>query len=228
LNLPYVILKSAVSIDGFIDDASSKRLLLSNEQDFERADQERARCDAILVGAGTIRADDPTLLVKSEERQLERVKVGLPRQPIKVTLTASGNIPTKCKFVSTGENEKIIYCRSSHADRLRSQFNDTPGVTIVAMAEIGARAVLADLHKRGIKRLLVEGGSTITTSLLGADCVDELQVSIAPFFVGESAAPRFVNPGHFPFRPDRPMTLKSAETLGHIVLLTYTLNGSVQ
>lgn len=217
-----------MSIDGFIDDASSKRLLLSNEQDFERVDEERARCDAILVGAGTIRADDPTLLVKSEERQLKRVRAGLSRQPMKVTITSSGNIPTNCKFISLGENEKIIYCRSGQAERLASALDGIPGLTIVAMPEIGAKAALADLHGRGVKRLLVEGGSKIATSLLGADCVDELQVSIAPFFVGQSAAPRFVNPGQFPFRPDIPMTLKSVETLGHIVLLTYTLNGTNQ
>src|SRR5439155_4852341 len=65
-NRPYVVLSCAMSIDGYIDDASPARLHLSNQEDLERVDAERARSDAILVGAGTVRRDDPELLVRSE------------------------------------------------------------------------------------------------------------------------------------------------------------------
>lgn len=65
MDRPYVVLSAAVSLDGFLDDASERRLLLSNEEDFDRVDEVRAGVDAILVGAGTIHADDPKLLVRS-------------------------------------------------------------------------------------------------------------------------------------------------------------------
>lgn len=62
---PYILLSVATSIDGYIDDASGEPLALSNAADFDRVDEVRAGCDAILVGAGTVRADDPRLLVRS-------------------------------------------------------------------------------------------------------------------------------------------------------------------
>src|SRR5262249_3111636 len=88
----YVIEKCAMSIDGFIDDGSPARRIPSNPADCGRADEVRASCDAILVGAGTVRADDPALLVRSPGRQRSRVERGLPRQPIKVTITRTGRL----------------------------------------------------------------------------------------------------------------------------------------
>ncbi|MEV8606640.1 dihydrofolate reductase family protein [Amycolatopsis sp. NPDC051373] len=71
---PHVLLSVATSVDGAIDDTTPDRLLLSNAEDFDRVDQVRAESDAILIGAGTIRADNPRLLVNSEERRAERVR----------------------------------------------------------------------------------------------------------------------------------------------------------
>lgn len=76
---PYVLLSAAVSLDGCLDDAGPERLFLSNAEDFDRVDAVRASCDAILVGAGTLRADRPRLLVKSAQRRADRVAAGLPR-----------------------------------------------------------------------------------------------------------------------------------------------------
>jgi riboflavin biosynthesis pyrimidine reductase len=82
---PYVICSAAVSIDGYLDDASPQRLLLSNAKDFDRVDEVRASVDAILIGATTLRKDNPRLLVNSEQRRAERVARGLPAYPLKVT-----------------------------------------------------------------------------------------------------------------------------------------------
>ena len=89
---PYVLLSCAMSIDGYIHDASETRLLLSNDADFDRVDAERAGCDAILVGAHTVRQDNPRLLVRSADRRAERTARGLPPSPVKVTLTAHGEL----------------------------------------------------------------------------------------------------------------------------------------
>src|SRR3982751_477198 len=69
---PYILLSCGMSIDGYLDDADQRRLLLSNDADFDRVDEVRAGCDAILVGAGTIRQDDPRLLVRSAGRRASR------------------------------------------------------------------------------------------------------------------------------------------------------------
>lgn len=212
-----------MSVDGFIDDASPQRLLLSNQQDFDLVDEERSLCDAILVGAGTIRADDPSLLVKSEARQRDRESKGLPRHPLKVTLTRSGNLPAKSKFLFAGESQKLIYCPEAQFHKLSSWSAEVPGAQVVALADLQLKTVLLDLFSCGVKRVLVEGGTQIATALLTDDLVDELHVSIAPFFVGDASAPRFVNPGNFPRTANRPMRLIKVEALDEVILIKYSL-----
>src|SRR6476619_4806249 len=84
---PYTLLSCGMSIDGYLDSATESRLTLSNEADFDRVDAVRASCDAIMVGAGTVRNDNPRLLVRSKFRRDERTARGLAPSPIKVTVT---------------------------------------------------------------------------------------------------------------------------------------------
>src|SRR3984957_12751725 len=84
---PYILLSCAMSIDGYLGSAAPRRLELSNDADFDRVDAVRASCDAILVGAATVRTDNPRLLVRSKDRRAARTARGLPASPIKVTLT---------------------------------------------------------------------------------------------------------------------------------------------
>jgi 5-amino-6-(5-phosphoribosylamino)uracil reductase len=212
-----------MSVDGFIDDASSQRLLLSNERDFDLADQERSLADAILVGAGTIRSDNPSLMIKSQARQQNRLAKGLTRHPVKVTITKGGDLPENCKFLLEGDSQKLIYCPSERLEALQTKLANIPHATVVPLTKLSPQEVLIDLHARGVRRLLVEGGSRIATAFLTDDLVDELQVSIAPFFVGEATAPRFVNPGNFPYRANRPMRLDKVEALDGVILLKYSL-----
>jgi len=109
---PYVLLSCAASGDGYIDDATDERLLLSNDEDFDRVDEVRAGCDAILVGANTIRQDNPRLLVRSEARRAERISRGQSESPIKVTLTGCGNLNPDAKFFTAGDVDKIVYAAS--------------------------------------------------------------------------------------------------------------------
>ena len=81
--------------------------------------------------------------------------------------------------------------------------------------------MLCDLADRGIKRLLIEGGSNIHTMFLEADLVDELRLAVAPFFVGEAGAPHFVNSAKFPFNATRHATLVNCSPLGDIAILIY-------
>ena len=84
---PYTLLSCGMSIDGYLGSATPKRLALSNDADFDRVDAVRASCDAILVGAATVRNDNPRLLVRSQTRRDERTARGLAPSPIKVTVT---------------------------------------------------------------------------------------------------------------------------------------------
>jgi 5-amino-6-(5-phosphoribosylamino)uracil reductase len=83
---------------------------------------------------------------------------------------------------------------------------------------------VTDLATRGVGRLLVEGGGCVHTQFLTADLADELQLVVAPFFVGDSRAVRLVGDGRFPFNPDRRARLDEVRQIGDVVLLRYALS----
>ncbi|MDG6105093.1 dihydrofolate reductase family protein [Dactylosporangium aurantiacum] len=220
---PYVLLSCAMSIDGYIHDATETRLLLSNDADFDRVDAVRAGCDAILVGAHTIRQDNPRLLVRSPDRRAARMARGLPPSPAKVTLTAHGDLDPDAAFFTTGDVDKIVYCASPVMEALRARLGRVATV-VDAGTMIDLSGLLADLAERGIRRLMVEGGSSVHTQLLTAGLADEAQLVVAPFFVGNSRAPRFVGDGDFPWNAGCRATLVDVRQIEDVVLLRYALS----
>jgi 5-amino-6-(5-phosphoribosylamino)uracil reductase len=213
-----------MSIDGYLDSAAPRRLAMSNPADFDRVDQLRADHDAIMVGASTVRRDDPRLLVRSEERRLRRVASGRSPSPTKVTVTGTGDLPATSAFFLTGDDvEKLVYCPRSCESRIRGELGGL--ATIVGLGESVTMAeVVDDLGERGIGRLMVEGGGHVHTQFL-VDCLaDELQLVIAPFFVGEPRAPRLVEGGRFPWTDTRRATLADTRRIGDVVLLRYALS----
>jgi 5-amino-6-(5-phosphoribosylamino)uracil reductase len=215
-----------MSVDGHIDDSSSDRLLLTNDADFDRVDGQRALADAVLVGATTIRRDNPRLLVRSWARRSARQERGLPGSPAKVTITGSGNLDPQASFFTAGGTEvsKLVYCASPAVQAARGRLGMAPATSIVdAGSPLDLVTVLADLAARGIRRLMVEGGQNIHTQFLAAGLVDELQLVIAPFFVGDADAPRFVGAAAFPWDSGHRMTLAESRQIGDVVLLRYLL-----
>lgn len=217
---PYVLLSVAASLDGCIDDTGVARLLLSNEEDFDRVDEVRAGVDAILVGANTIRSDNPRLLVRSARRREQRVAAGRSPNPLKVTMTSSGEVDPAAEFFTTGENDKLVYTTTGAAAAVRERLGSVATVVEVGPA-MDVHAVLADLADRKIERCMVEGGSATNTLFLTAGVVDELQLVYAPFFVGQARAPRLVNPAVFPQGPHHRMRLVEVRQIGEVVLLRY-------
>ncbi|MBF5028938.1 MULTISPECIES: RibD family protein [unclassified Micromonospora] len=220
---PYVLLSCAMSIDGYIDDASTERLLLSNDDDLDRVDATRAGCDAILVGAATVRRDDPRLLVRSEHRRAARVTRGLPPSPVKVTVTGSGDLDPRARFFTAGDGLKLVYCPSGVVDKAREQVGAVSTV-VDAGDPATAEAVVADLAGRGVTRLMVEGGGTVHRQFLTAGLADELHLVVAPFFVGDGRAPRFVGDGRFPWHPGRRARVVEVRQIGDVVLTRYALS----
>jgi 5-amino-6-(5-phosphoribosylamino)uracil reductase len=220
---PYVLLSCGMSIDGYLDTAAANRLLLSNAADFDRVDSERAACDAILVGASTIRKDNPRLLVRSPQRVADRIARGLPPSPAKVTVTTQAELDCNARFFCDGEAEKLVYCSTAALPGARERLGAV--ATVVDGGEpVTLLHVCEDLHVRGIRRLMVEGGGTVHTQVLTDDLADELQLVVAPFFVGDSAARRFVGDGAFPWNPERRATLAEVRQIDDVVLLRYALS----
>jgi riboflavin biosynthesis pyrimidine reductase/pyrimidine deaminase RibD-like protein len=190
---PYVLLSCAISADGYLDDASPERLILSGAADLDRVDEVRAGCDAILVGAGTIRRDNPRLRVRDPARRAARAARSLPEQPLRVTLSTSGDLDREAEFF-THPSPHLVYRDQS------------------------LEAVLDDLGERNIKRLMVEGGATVLGQFLARDLANELHLAVAPFFVADPRAPRLnVTEAH------GRMTLVDVRRLQDVVVSRYLL-----
>lgn len=226
-DLPYTVLSCALSIDGYLGSASSRRLELSNDADFDRVDAVRASCDAILVGATTVRNDNPRLLVRSQSRRQARTARGLPPSPIKVTVTERVALDPRADFFTTGEIEKLVYCASRRVVDARSRLG-LMATVVDGGRRVRMRRLSEDLRARGVQRLMVEGGGNVHTQFLTDNLVDELQLVVAPFFVGDSRATRFVSDGRFPWNPGRRATLAEVRQIGDVVLLRYALSPRFQ
>jgi 5-amino-6-(5-phosphoribosylamino)uracil reductase len=203
-----------MSLDGYLDDASDRRLVLSGPEDLDRVDELRASCDAILVGAGTVRADNPRLLLHSQGRREARIARGAAPDPIRVVVCGSGKLDRGARLFGSGESLPLVYVSEQILASARSGLD---GVAEVVACE-HLDGMLADLAGRGVGRLMVEGGSSVLTQFLTGGFADELQVAIAPVFVGDSRAPRFVGHGNFP-----PVRLAGIRRVGPDAVLTYAL-----
>lgn len=240
---PYVLLSAAISLDGYIDDASGTRLVLSGDADLDRVDELRASCDAILVGAGTIRRDDPRLLVRSPARRAARLARGQGASPARVTISGSGNLDPAARFFAdldadtgagtggtgsgtggTARIAKLVYVPGA-AQALARQRLGAAATVIGAGDPLALREVLADLAARGVGRLLVEGGSRVLTQFLRCGLADELLLAVAPFLIGDPAAPRLVGSGTFPHGSGHRMALAEVSQLGDMAVLRYLLSG---
>ena len=238
-----------MSVDGRIDDTSAGRLLLSGEADLDRVDELRAGCDAILVGANTVRRDNPRLLIRSPQRQDARVAAGKPAHPLRVTLTASGDLDPSAQFFAppapaghpvqpappghvappgakadgaAAGGTPLVYCASPVAAAATARLGDRSEI-VDAGDPLSVSCKLADLAERGVARLLVEGGSHLLRHFLAGSLADELHLAVAPFFVGEALAPPFALPGRYPAGKDNPMTLADIRRLDGVVALRYLL-----
>jgi riboflavin-specific deaminase-like protein len=214
---PYVLLSCATSADGYLDDASPERLILSGPADLDRVDEVRAGCDAILVGAQTVRADNPRLLIRDPRRSARRAARGLPAHPARVTLTATGDLDPGARFFAPGAL-RLVYC-ATPALPLAAKIEDS-AVLIDAGDPVSLGFMLDDLAERGVARLLVEGGARVLGDFLAADLADQLDLAVAPFFVADPAAPRLDLPAP---SPAGPMTLAETRRVGEVALLRYLL-----
>lgn len=220
---PYTLLSCAMSLDGYCDSASDERLVLSNAEDLDRVDAVRAGCDAILVGAVTVRNDNPRLVVRSKERVARRTARGQSPTPVKVTVTEGANLDPEAPFFAMGDTAKLVYCAHHTAEKARGLLGGVATV-VDAGQPVRMRRVCEDLHARGVRRLMVEGGGTVLTQFLTEDLADELHLVVAPLFVGDSRARRLVDDGRFPWDAGRRATLLGARGIGDVVLLRYALS----
>jgi 5-amino-6-(5-phosphoribosylamino)uracil reductase len=210
-------ISAAISLDGHIDDESANRLRLSSDEDWQDMYATRSLCDAILVGANTIRKDNPSLSCHLPELIAQRISRGQTPESIKVTITRTGNLQPEAKFFAQGNGQKIILCTTDSAYSVSQQLHKTAKTIMVK--NINAASIVATLEEQGIQSLFVEGGTSILTMFLSAGIFHQLRLAIAPFFVGSSKAPAFLHDAIFKNNEKNKLRIASVRNLGNMAII---------
>jgi len=218
-----VIVIVAITIDGFIGQSINERLKLSSEEDLTEVMKLRAECDAILIGAETIRKDDSTLITRDKNLIEQRQQQRKCKDPIKVTLTRTGKISLQSNFIKIGECEKIVYTTNEIETEIENELRKVVTLIKFENDNLTAMQIVEDLQQRGVETLIVEGGTEILTMFFAENLVDELRLSVVPFFVGDEAAPRFTSSSKFFFDKANRMKLEKVEQLGDTAVMNYKL-----
>ena len=188
---------------------------LGGEADLQRLLDLRTGADAVLIGTGTLRAEGYDRLVRREERRARRRAEGLSEDPLAVLLSRRFDIPWEAGLFAAPAQPVLIY---TGADAGEPPDVAAP-VEVVRLEVPSLTAMLADLHARGVRRLLSEAGPTLTGAMLAAGLIDELYLTITPLITGDAAEPNIVEGGRLP--EDVELELIEVERVGSELFLRY-------
>ena len=189
----HVIVNVAMSADGKISTRERRQVRISGSQDFTRVDRLKAGCDAIMVGIGTVLADDPSLTVKSEECRKYRRNHGWDENPVRIVVDSSGRIPPEASILHKGEGKRVVAV-SRRADVSKISLLKKKATVIVAGEdEVDLCALMNELGAMGIHRVMVEGGGTLIAGLIEAGLVNEIYTFIGNIIIGGKDAPTFTD-----------------------------------
>jgi len=186
----HVHVNAATSADGKLSTRRREQIAISGPGDFDRADRLRAESDAVMVGVGTVLADDPSLTVDDPDRRTERVARDEPATPARVVADSRGRTPPDARVLDGAADTYLLVSEATPGKR-RATLADRPGVELVVAGSdrVELPAALSDLAAAGVDRLMVEGGGELIFSLFAADLVDELSVFVGPTVIGGRDAP---------------------------------------
>ena len=169
-----ITLSFATTADGYLDDNSPARLMISTPGDWEAVLRLRAAHDAILVGAETLRRDNPGLLLRDPAVRERRVAGGLRPDLAKVTVSRSGRLSPELRFFTEGDAERYVFSSTDMPDLKNI------ATVISSNGPITAAYIVTELEKHGIGSLLVEGGAQILGMFLAEGMADEVRCAVNP------------------------------------------------
>jgi 2,5-diamino-6-(ribosylamino)-4(3H)-pyrimidinone 5'-phosphate reductase len=184
-----VVVNSAMSADGKLSTRERTQIEISGPADFERMEQIRADSDAVMVGVGTVLADDPSLTVDDESLREERIERGEPPNPARVVADSRVRTPPDAQVLDDQAESYLLVSESATPDFV-AQMEET-GATVISAGEsrVDLAAAFEELADHGIDQLMVEGGGEIIYSLFEAELVDRLSVFVGSMIIGGREAP---------------------------------------
>ncbi|MDH7511000.1 MAG: 2,5-diamino-6-(ribosylamino)-4(3H)-pyrimidinone 5'-phosphate reductase [Methanolinea sp.] len=221
---PHVIVNLAMSADGKISTYERRQVKISGKNDFSRVDRLKAECDAVMVGIGTVLADDPSLIVKSQDLVAARVGRGFPENPVRIVVDCHARTPLDAAILHRGEGSRIIACCEGSDREKRDELSAFAEVIVAGEREVDLPALMEELWKRGIRRLMVEGGGRLIGALFAAGLVDEYITFIGNIVIGGEKAPTPADGPGFVREEDFPrLTLFAADRMDNGILLHWVV-----
>jgi 2,5-diamino-6-(ribosylamino)-4(3H)-pyrimidinone 5'-phosphate reductase len=220
-----VVVNAAMSADGKLSTREREQVEVSSGADFERVDRLRAESDAVMVGVGTVIADDPSLTVTDPTLRERRTDRGEPANPARVVADSRIRTPPDAALLDDDAGSYLLVSEAAPDDFVAQM--EESGATVVVAGEdrVDLSEALAALDAEGIDQLMVEGGGELIFSLFEAGLVDRLSVYVGPVVIGGREAPTLADgegfTGEFP-----ELDLRSVERLGEGVLLAFGISGS--
>jgi diaminohydroxyphosphoribosylaminopyrimidine deaminase/5-amino-6-(5-phosphoribosylamino)uracil reductase len=185
---PFVVLKTAISLDGKIATFTGESKWITGEKARKFAHTLRSYYDAVLVGIGTVLKDDPLLTLRGSLKNI--------RQPVRVIVDSSAKIPIECQLLKTTKNMRTIIAVTKNAVASKLKKLTNTGAEVLLTQSQNDRVNLDDLLNKlgsmGITSMLVEGGGEINASFIDSDLVDKLLIFIAPKIIGGREGVSFV------------------------------------
>lgn len=194
MSRPFVFINSAMSADGKISSIDHKQLRISGQEDMARVDALRSESDAVMVGVGTVLADDPGLRVKSDMLQKIRLEKGKTKNPLRVVADSLARTPPNAKVLGSGC--LIAVSESAPSDRV-TNLSTRCKIVRCGSSRVDLCNLMSILHEMGVRRLMVEGGATLNWSLIQSGLVDEIYVYIGGLIIGGTGSPTLVDGSGF-------------------------------
>jgi 2,5-diamino-6-(ribosylamino)-4(3H)-pyrimidinone 5'-phosphate reductase len=219
---PFVHVNVAMSADGKLSTRERRQVKISGSSDFSRVDRVKAESDAVMVGIGTVLADDPSLTVKSPALTGERRETGKDENPVRIVVDSRARTPADAAILHKGNGKRIIAC-SLQAEAVKKESLSQYATIIVAgEKEVDLSLLLSRLYDLGIRTLMVEGGGTLIWGLFHSGLVDKLTCYIGNMVIGGVRAPTLADGEGFISESDFiRLSLVGLEPMDSGILLTW-------
>ena len=223
----HVFVNAAVSADGKLSTRRREQIRISGPDDFARVDRLRADADAILVGVGTVLADDPHLTVDDPSLRAERTARGQSPSPDRVVVDSTGRTPADAQILDDDATTYVVVADAA-PDRRRNALRDAGAEVVVAGDDrVALDAAVSALGAREVESLMIEGGGEIIHSFFAADLVDELSVYVGSLVIGGRDAPTLADGEGF-VESFPALSLESVRRVDGGVLLEYEVAGRTE